>query len=70
MKEELINGFQAEIENIKEKFMHDTNTYINTISKDNEKKGYERNRNIIIERLQESLMWSENMKIFCEAIGI
>ena len=52
------------IQDVQSDFTREGVEYLRDKPEGNKKRGYERNREIINEKLQEAVMWLENMKIF------
>lgn len=65
MKEFDISDIQVEIEEIRDDFMNKSLEFIEEVPPFNRKQlAYSKNRDIVAVKLQEALMWLENMKTF------
>jgi len=64
MKKNDIENFQSVIEDVRNEFLNKSYEFMGDPIETRKQQAYARNRDIILEKLQESLMWLENMKIF------
>ncbi len=64
MKKNDIEYFQSVIEDVRNEFLNKSHEFVGDNIDTRKQRAYSDNRKIILQKLQESLMWLENMKIF------